>query len=77
MFFGIYAHQPPARVGSAWLDGREVVAIWDDPRAAKPSSFMWLEWTDGWISFIRDYRHVPCVVDDADLVLEDDTTARG
>jgi RNA polymerase sigma-70 factor (ECF subfamily) len=53
------------------------VRRWDDPLAAKPSSFMWLEWTDGRISFIRDYRHVPYVVDDADLVLEDDTTARG
>jgi RNA polymerase sigma-70 factor (ECF subfamily) len=30
---------------------------------------MWLEWTDGKISFIRDYRHVPYVVDDAELVL--------
>jgi hypothetical protein len=30
---------------------------------------MWLEWRDGRISFIRDYRHVGYVVDDAELVL--------
>ena len=26
--------------------------------ALKPSYLMWLEWTDGRISFIRDYRYV-------------------
>ena len=77
MFFSIYARQPPARVGPAWLDGREVIAVWEDSRAAKPSYFMWLEWTDGKISFIRDYRHVPYVVDDAELVLASDSAPPG
>ncbi len=77
MFFSIYARQPPARVGPAWLGGREVIAVWEDSRAAKPSYFMWLEWTDGRISFIRDYRHVPYVVDDAELVLASDSAAPG
>jgi RNA polymerase sigma factor (sigma-70 family) len=77
MFFSIYARQPPARVGPAWLDGREVIAVWEDSRAAKPSYFMWLEWTDGRISLIRDYRHVPYVVDDAELVLASDSAAPG
>jgi hypothetical protein len=36
----------------------EVIAVCGHPRALKPSYLMWLEWTDGWISFIRDYRHV-------------------
>src|SRR5260370_36410968 len=30
---------------------------------------MWLEWAAGRISFIRDYRHVRYVIDDAELVL--------
>ena len=30
---------------------------------------VWLEWADGRISFIRDYRYVRYVVDDAELVL--------
>jgi hypothetical protein len=73
VFFGIYAQSPPARVGAACLDGREVVAVWEDPEAVKPSSLMWLEWADARISFIRDYRHVPYVVDDAQLVLAPDS----
>jgi RNA polymerase sigma factor (sigma-70 family) len=77
MFFSIYARLPPARVGPAWLGGREVIAVWEDSRAAKPSYFMWLEWTDGKISFIRDYRHVPYVVDDAELVFASDSAALG
>ena len=76
MFFSIYAREPPARVGAARLDGREVIAVWEDSRVAKPSYFMWLEWTDGRISFIRDYRHVPYVADDAELVLAADCAAK-
>jgi RNA polymerase sigma-70 factor (ECF subfamily) len=30
---------------------------------------MWLEWRDGRISFIRDYRYVPYVAVDAELTL--------
>jgi RNA polymerase sigma factor (sigma-70 family) len=77
VFFGIYAQSPPARVGAACLDGREVVAVWEDPQAVKPSSLMWLEWTDGRISFIRDYRHVPYVVDGAELLLASDSAPTG
>jgi hypothetical protein len=48
----------------AWLDGREVIAVYEDPQAAKPSNLMWLAWTADRISFIRDYRHVRHVIDD-------------
>jgi RNA polymerase sigma factor (sigma-70 family) len=77
MFFGIYASSDPVRLAPAWLDGREVIAVYEDPRAVKPSYLMWLEWTDGRISFIRDYRYVRYVVDDADLVLAPDTAPPG
>jgi RNA polymerase sigma-70 factor (ECF subfamily) len=50
-----------------------VIAVWEDPPAAKPNYFMWLEWTDGKISFIRDYRYVRYVAADAELVLAPDT----
>jgi RNA polymerase sigma-70 factor (ECF subfamily) len=33
---------------------------------------MWLEWTAGRISFIRDYRYVRYVVDGAEPVLAPD-----
>ena len=69
MFFGIYAHSTPVRLAPAWLDGREVIAVYEGHPSAKPSYVMWLEWTDGRISFIRDYRYVRYVVKEAELVL--------
>lgn len=68
-FFGIYSRSSPVRLVPGWLEGREVIAVYDGVQAVKPSYFMWLEWTDGRISFIRDYRHVSYVIDDAELVL--------
>src|SRR5437762_10301458 len=62
MFFDIYARSAPARLAPAWLEDREVIAVFEDPEAAKPSYLMWLEWTDGRISFIRDYHYVRYVV---------------
>jgi len=69
MFFGIYSRGEPVRLVPAWLDGREVIAVYEGAQAAKPSYLMWLEWTAGRISFIRDYKYVRYVVDDAALVL--------
>ncbi len=74
MFFGIYSRSAPVRLAPAWLDGHEVIAVYEDTQAVKPSYLMWLEWTDGRISFIRDYRYVRYVVDDAELVLARETT---
>jgi RNA polymerase sigma factor (sigma-70 family) len=68
MFFGIYSRNSPARLAPAWLDGREVIAVYEHATSVKPSYLMWLEWTDGRISFIRDYKYVRYVVDDAELV---------
>ena len=77
MFFGIYSRSAPVRLAPAWLDGREVIAVYEDPQAVKPSYLMWLEWTDGRISFIRDYKYVRYVIDDAELVLAPDVTPQG
>jgi RNA polymerase sigma factor (sigma-70 family) len=77
MFFSIYARSASVRVAPAWLDGREVIAVWEDSEAVKPSYLMWLEWTDGRISFIRDYRYVRYVADDAELVLAPDAAPPG
>ena len=59
------------------LDGREVIAVYEDAAAVKPSYLMWLEWTDGRISFIRDYKYVRYVIDDAELVLAPDIAPLG
>ncbi|MEI9412370.1 sigma-70 family RNA polymerase sigma factor [Mesorhizobium salmacidum] len=69
MFFTIYAKSDGLWLRPAWVEGREVIAVFEDRAAAKPSHFMWLEWREGRISFIRDYRYVHYVLDDADLVL--------
>jgi len=69
MFFGVYSRSAPVRLAAAWLNGREVIAVWEDSQAVKPSYLMWLEWADGRISFIRDYKYVRYVIDDAELVL--------
>ena len=77
MFFGIYSRDPPARLAPGWLEGREVIAVYQDPGATKPDYLMWLEWKDDQIGFIRDYRHVRYVIDGAELVLAPDATASG
>jgi RNA polymerase sigma factor (sigma-70 family) len=68
-FFGIYSRGVPVRLAPAWLDGREVIAVYEDAAAVNPSYLMWLEWKDGRISFIRDYKYVRYVIDEAELVL--------
>ncbi len=77
MFFGIYSGSAPLRLAAAWLDGREVIAVFEDLQAAKPSYLMWLEWRDGLISFIRDYKYVRYVINDAELVLSPDAAPPG
>ncbi|MEI9429845.1 sigma-70 family RNA polymerase sigma factor [Mesorhizobium sp. Cs1299R1N3] len=69
MFFTIYAKSDGLWLRPAWVEGREVIAVFEGRAAPKPHHFMWLEWREGRISFIRDYRYVRYVLDDADLVL--------
>lgn len=77
MFFGIYSRSAPVRLAPAWLDGREVIAVYENTAEAKPSYLMWVEWTEGRISFIRDYKYVRYVIDDAELILAPDTGPSG
>ena len=69
MFFTIYAKFEGVRLAPAWVEGREVIAVFEDSAGARPSYFMWLEWQNGRISFIRDYRYARYIVDGAELVL--------
>jgi RNA polymerase sigma-70 factor (ECF subfamily) len=73
MFFTIYAKMDRVSLRSAWLEGREVVAVFEDRADLKPSYAMWLEWRGGEISFIRDTRYVRYIV--ADALLTWDTNA--
>ena len=72
MFFTIYARSETVHLIPAWLEGREVIAVFENGPAPKPSHFMWLEWRDGRITFIRDYRYARYVAVDAELTLSPD-----
>jgi RNA polymerase sigma factor (sigma-70 family) len=72
MFFTIYAKFEGVRLAPAWVEGREVIAVFEEGSDAKPSYFMWLEWRNGHICVIRDYRYARYVVDGAELVLAPD-----
>jgi RNA polymerase sigma-70 factor (ECF subfamily) len=75
MFFTIYAKFEGVRLAPAWVEGREVIAVFEESAGAEPSYFMWLEWRNGRISFIRDYRYARYVVDSAELTLAADGEA--
>jgi len=69
MFFSIYARSEGVWLVPAWLDDREVIAVFDHRTDPCPGYFMWLEWRDGRISHICDYRHARYVATDAELIL--------
>ena len=70
MFFTIYAKMDRVSLSPAWIEGREVIAVFEDRADPKPSYVMWLEWREGEISFIRDTRYVRYILADADLTLD-------
>ncbi|QND63320.1 sigma-70 family RNA polymerase sigma factor [Mesorhizobium loti] len=77
MFFTIYARSDRVWLTPAWLEGREVIAVFEHQADPKPHHFMWLAWREGRISVIRDYRYVSYVADDAELVLARDAGSFG
>jgi RNA polymerase sigma-70 factor (ECF subfamily) len=75
MFFTIYARSDAVWLAPAWLEGREVIAVFDDRADPKPSYLMWLEWRDDRVSYIHDYRHVRYVAADAELTIAADAAS--
>jgi hypothetical protein len=69
LFFTLYAKIDGVSLTPAWLEDREVIAVFEDRADPKPRYIMWLEWRDGGISFIRDYRYVRYVTADGELTL--------
>jgi RNA polymerase sigma-70 factor (ECF subfamily) len=76
-FFTIYASIDGVWLAPAWLEGREVIAVYENRADRKPSYMMWLEWREGQIVFIRDYRYVRYVTTDAELALAPDAAPAG
>ena len=69
LFFTLYSKIDGVSLVPAWLEGREVIAVFKDRTDPKPTYIMWLEWRDGRITYIRDYRYVCYVTADAELTL--------
>ena len=70
MFFTIYARNTATHLTTAWLEGQEVIAVFENGPAPRPNHFMRTEWRDGQITSIRDYRYVPYVTESAELILD-------
>jgi len=51
----------------AWLDGREVIAVYRDARAEQPAYFIELVPSSDGVVAIRDFRYVPYIARDARL----------
>jgi RNA polymerase sigma-70 factor (ECF subfamily) len=65
MYFGRYAMES-VTLSLVRLDGRLVLAA-HTGGAEAPSYFVLLEWEDGRVQSIRDYRYVPYIANEADL----------
>lgn len=48
-----------------WLDSREVLAVFRDPRDARPGYLVELTLIDGRVAAIRDFRYVPYIAREA------------
>jgi RNA polymerase sigma-70 factor (ECF subfamily) len=77
MFFSIYAKIDGLWLVPASLEGREVIAVFESQLDTKPSYFMWLEWREGEITFIRDYKYSRYIITDAELMLSSDREKPG
>ncbi len=68
-FFSIYSRSAAVRLVPAWLEGREVIAVYEGEDGTRPSYLMLIETRDGQITFIRDYRYVRYVASEAQIFL--------
>jgi RNA polymerase sigma-70 factor (ECF subfamily) len=62
-YFTQYERLAGWRVAPAWLDGREVLAVFEG--GAQPASLIELDRSGDCIARIRDFRHVPYIARDA------------
>lgn len=56
-FFTRYDAISDWQLAVAWVEGREVAAVFANSKDPKPSYFMELKWQDGKILHIRDFRY--------------------
>ncbi|MBC8070930.1 MAG: nuclear transport factor 2 family protein, partial [Deltaproteobacteria bacterium] len=68
-YFGNYSGYDDWYLCAARLDGREVVAVKRHRDDAAPAYFVELVLEDDRVAFIRDFRYVPYIANDAELRL--------
>jgi RNA polymerase sigma factor (sigma-70 family) len=68
-YFNRYQAIEGWRVQPAWLEGREVLAVWASADSQVPDYFIMLGFADGRVATIRDYRYVDYVARDAEIKL--------
>jgi RNA polymerase sigma factor (sigma-70 family) len=67
-YFTNYARIPDWSLVPAWLEGREVIAVFRAPGEERPGYFIELTVRDAKIRFIRDFYHVPYILQEAEIV---------
>ena len=60
-----YLESEEIRAAAGVVDGVAAIAIFSPPSSAKPSYFVLLEWEDGRVTLIRDFRYVPYISEGA------------
>jgi RNA polymerase sigma-70 factor (ECF subfamily) len=68
-YFTNYAKIEGWRLVPAWLDDREVIAVFRHTDDAHPGYFIELGWSSGQIVTIRDFRYVPYVMQEAEIMI--------
>ena len=68
-YFNRYQALDGWRVAPAWLEGREVLAVWTSAASKWPDYFIVLGHEDGRVTTIRDFRYVDYVARDAEITL--------
>jgi RNA polymerase sigma factor (sigma-70 family) len=69
-YFTNYSSVPNWHLVPAWIDGREVIAVFRDRNQPRPDYFVELTWKDGAIAVIKDFRYVPYIAIDAEIVFD-------
>jgi RNA polymerase sigma factor (sigma-70 family) len=68
-FFTRYAATSDWHLKTAWVEGREVVAVFSDAKDELPSYFMEIQWSNGEILSIRDFRYARYIAENAVITL--------
>lgn len=72
-YFGNYSRADDWKLSLGFVDGRPAI-LSHDPATGEPRGFMLIEWRDGAIVNIRDFRYAPYAIEDAEVRQVDSAT---